>query len=58
MVLSARTYPMQASEDFGDVSARRRRRPPGLRNPDYDFPDAPIAIGARAPMRTLPEIRE
>ena len=30
---------------------------PGLHNPDDDFPDALIAIGARVFMRTLREIR-
>ena len=61
----ARGLPMLASEDFGQFG---RSAPsamvllgagetcPGLHAPDYDFPDALIAIGARVFMRTLREI--
>ncbi len=57
--------PMLASEDFGVFG---RSAPsamfllgagedcPGLHNPDYDFPEALIVIGARVSMRTLREI--
>lgn len=54
--------PMRASEDFGRFGARAPaamfflgagERHPSLHNPDYDFPDGLIAIGARVFMRTL-----
>lgn len=60
-----RGLPMLASEDFGLFG---RSAPsamvllgagedcPGLHDPDYDFPDALIAIGARVFMRTLRQI--
>ena len=54
--------PMRGSEDFGRfgkiapaamffLGAGENRA--GLHNPDYDFPDELIAIGARVMMRTL-----
>ena len=54
--------PMRASEDFGHFSARAPvgfyllgagERHASLHNPDYDFPDDLIAIGARVFMRIL-----
>jgi len=54
--------PMRASEDFGRFGHRARaamvflgtgETHPGLHNPDYDFPDALIGLGARIFMRTL-----
>ena len=65
MVLSSQDLSDAASEDFGRFG---RSAPsamfllgagedcPGLHNPDDDFPDALIAIGARVLMRTLREI--
>ncbi|OOG70938.1 amidohydrolase [Sinorhizobium sp. A49] len=58
----ATTLPMKASEDFGlfgrvAPSAMfflgAGENHPRLHNPDYDFPDALIAVGARAFMRTI-----
>ncbi|NVD40616.1 amidohydrolase [Ensifer sp. HO-A22] len=58
----ASTLPMNASEDFGlfgrvAPSAMfflgAGENHPRLHNPDYDFPDALIAVGARAFMRTI-----
>ncbi len=58
----ASALPMKGSEDFGLFG---RVAPsamfflgagedhPRLHNPDYDFPDALIAVGARAFMRTI-----
>ncbi len=60
-----RILPMRASEDFGLF---RRTAPaamfflgageghPGLHNPDYDYPDALIGVGARIFMRTIRNI--
>lgn len=57
--------PMRASEDFGRFGQRAPaamvflgagETHPGLHNPDYDFPDALIAIGAGVFMRALREI--
>jgi amidohydrolase len=57
--------PMRASEDFGQFGKRARAAMfllgagedhPSLHNPDYDFPDELIAIGARVMMRTLRDI--
>jgi amidohydrolase len=54
--------PMRASEDFGRFGQRAPaamfflgagENHPGLHNPDYDFPDGLIEIGARVFMRTL-----
>lgn len=57
--------PMLASEDFG-VFGRvapsalmllgSGERHPGLHNPDYDFPDALIAVGARVFLRTARDL--
>jgi amidohydrolase len=57
--------PMLASEDFG-VFGRAApsalfllgagEKSPGLHNPDYDFPDALIGIGARVFLRVLRDI--
>jgi metal-dependent amidase/aminoacylase/carboxypeptidase family protein len=53
---------MRASEDFGRFGKDARAAlfllgagedHPGLHNPDFDFPDALIAVGARVFMRTL-----
>lgn len=58
----ATTLPMKASEDFGlfgrvAPSAMfflgAGENHPRLHNPDYDFPDVLIAVGARAFMRTI-----
>lgn len=55
-------FPMRASEDFGRFSANVQsamfllgagENHPSLHNPDYDFPDDVIGIGARVFMRTL-----
>jgi amidohydrolase len=57
--------PMRPSEDFGHLGARAPaamfflgagERCPSLHNPDYDFPDELIAIGARVFMRTLRDL--
>jgi metal-dependent amidase/aminoacylase/carboxypeptidase family protein len=54
--------PMRASEDFGRFGQQAPaamfflgagESHPGLHNPDYDFPDGLIEIGARVFMRTL-----
>jgi len=54
--------PMRASEDFGRFGQRAPaamfflgagENHPSLHNPDYDFPDDLIGIGARVFMRTL-----
>lgn len=59
---AAPPLPMRASEDFGrfgDHAAAAMfllgagERHPSLHNPDYDYPDDLIAIGARVFMRTL-----
>jgi metal-dependent amidase/aminoacylase/carboxypeptidase family protein len=56
------SLPMRASEDFGlfghsAASAMfflgAGERHPALHNPDYDFPDDLIPIGARIFMRTV-----
>ena len=53
---------MRASEDFGRFGQQAAaamfflgagENHPGLHNPDYDFPDGLIEIGARVFMRTL-----
>lgn len=53
--------PMRASEDFGHFGQRSKsamlflgagENHPNLHNPDYDFPDDLIAIGARIFLRT------
>lgn len=57
--------PMRASEDFGRFGQQTPaamvflgagEAHVGLHNPDYDFPDALIALGARIFMRTLRDI--
>ena len=57
--------PMRASEDFGRFGKKAPaamvflgagEHHPGLHNPDYDFPDDLIAIGARVMMRTLRDL--
>jgi len=57
--------PMRASEDFGRFGQRAPaamfflgagESRPNLHNPDYDFPDQLIAIGARVFMRTLRDL--
>ena len=57
--------PMRASEDFGRFGANARsamfflgagETHPSLHNPDYDYPDDLIAIGARVFMRTLRDL--
>lgn len=57
--------PMRPSEDFGHLGAKAPaamfflgagERYPALHNPDYDFPDDLIAIGARVFMRTLRDL--
>lgn len=54
--------PMRASEDFGRFGQQARaamfflgagERHPSLHNPDYDFPDELIPLGAAVFMRTL-----
>jgi metal-dependent amidase/aminoacylase/carboxypeptidase family protein len=58
---SEETLPMRASEDFGIFGKSAPsamfflgagERHPALHNPDYDFPDDLIPIGARIFMRT------
>jgi metal-dependent amidase/aminoacylase/carboxypeptidase family protein len=58
----SRGLPMRASEDFGRFGKDARAAlfllgagedHPGLHNPDFDFPDALIAVGARVFMRIL-----
>jgi metal-dependent amidase/aminoacylase/carboxypeptidase family protein len=57
--------PMRASEDFGRFGACASSAMfflgageghPSLHNPDYDYPDDLIAIGARVLMRTLRDL--
>ncbi len=57
--------PMRASEDFGRFGRDARaamfflgagENHPSLHNPDYDYPDDLIAVGARVFMRTLREL--
>jgi len=57
--------PMRPSEDFGNLGAKAPaamfflgagERHAALHNPDYDFPDDLIAIGARVFMRTLRDL--
>ena len=57
--------PMRASEDFGTFGHRARsamfflgagETHPALHNPDYDFPDDLITIGARIFIRTMRNI--
>ncbi|MFT7027653.1 MAG: amidohydrolase [Paracoccaceae bacterium] len=57
--------PMRASEDFGRFGATARSAMfllgagedrPALHNPDYDFPDALIPIGARVFMRAVRDL--
>ena len=57
--------PMRASEDFGRFGHTARsamfflgsgEKHPQLHNPDYDFPDDLIAIGARVFMRTARDL--
>jgi metal-dependent amidase/aminoacylase/carboxypeptidase family protein len=57
--------PLRASEDFGRFGKNAPaamfflgagERHPSLHNPDYDFPDELIGIGARVFMRTLRNI--
>lgn len=57
--------PMRASEDFGRFGATASsamfflgagERHPSLHNPDYDFPDDLIGIGARVFMRALRDL--
>lgn len=57
--------PMRPSEDFGNLGAKAPaamfflgagERHPSLHNPDYDFPDDLIAIGARVFMRVLRDL--
>ena len=59
---SAQGLPMRGSEDFGRFNSRSRaamfflgagEQHPSLHEPDYDFPDELIEIGARVFMRTL-----
>ena len=54
--------PMRASEDFGTFGHRAKsamfflgagENHRALHNPDYDFPDDLIAIGARVFLRTV-----
>ena len=57
--------PFRGSEDFGQFGKARPaamfflgagEKHPSLHNPDYDFPDDLIAIGARVMMRTLRDL--
>ncbi|HET8726702.1 MAG TPA: amidohydrolase [Alphaproteobacteria bacterium] len=57
--------PIRASEDFGRFGEKAPaamfflgagERHPSLHNPDYDFPDDLIGIGARVFMRTLRDV--
>lgn len=57
--------PMRASEDFGRFGSSARAAMfflgageghPSLHNPDYDYPDELIAVGARVFMRTLRDL--
>jgi amidohydrolase len=59
---SAQGLPMRGSEDFGRFNARSKaamfflgagEQHPSLHEPNYDFPDELIEIGARVFMRTL-----
>lgn len=65
LVHDSSNLPMRASEDFGRFGKQAPaamvflgagERHPGLHNPDYDFPDELIAIGARVMMRTLRDL--
>ena len=56
---------MRASEDFGRFGAGARSAMfflgageghPNLHNPDFDYPDELIAVGARIFMRTLRDL--
>ena len=56
---------MRASEDFGRFGDGARSAMlflgagmdyPALHNPDYDFPDGLIAVGARVFMRTARDL--
>jgi amidohydrolase len=62
ITLSGDHLPMRASEDFGRFGSVSKSAMfflgagvgyPNLHNPDYDFPDALIEIGARIFMRTI-----
>lgn len=57
--------PMRGSEDFGRFGENAPaamfllgagEQHPGLHNPDYDFPDELITVGARVMMRTLRDL--
>jgi amidohydrolase len=57
--------PMRASEDFGRFGRNARtamfflgagENHPSLHNPDYDYPDELIGVGARVFMRTLRQL--
>ena len=57
--------PMRPSEDFGRFGHHARaamfflgagEAHPSLHNPDYDYPDELIAVGARVFMRTLRDL--
>ncbi|KRR14000.1 hypothetical protein CQ10_09280 [Bradyrhizobium valentinum] len=59
---SAQGLPMRGSEDFGRFNTRSKtamfflgagEQHPGLHEPNYDFPDELIGIGAGVFMRTL-----
>ena len=59
---SAQGLPMRGSEDFGRFNSRSKaamfflgagERHPGLHEPNYDFPDELVEIGARVFMRTI-----
>jgi amidohydrolase len=61
----ARGLPHRASEDFGRFGhgapsamffLGAGERTPGLHNPDYDFPDALIDVGARVFMRVVRDV--
>jgi amidohydrolase len=62
---SRKGIPMRASEDFGRFSHRSKAAMfflgagsahAGLHDPDYDFPDELIGVGARVFMRTLRDL--
>ena len=59
---SAQGLPMRGSEDFGRFNSRSKaamfflgagERHPGLHEPNYDFPDELIEVGARVFMRAI-----
>jgi metal-dependent amidase/aminoacylase/carboxypeptidase family protein len=59
------SLPMRPSEDFGHFGAKAPAAMfflgagesyPSLHNPDYDFPDDLIGIGARVFMRALRDV--